>query len=307
MNSYDFDEDLSELEEDKEQEGDHIEQFKDEDKDDHDCECSDENSECACKFEEDDVDEDDESERSYDGSDADYYYELKEERDERKQRMRKEKEQHRAYEKTKEDEVGVAYRSLKKIEKERKTISAGCLAGQSFRLFCSDHVDFCHSDVDIYGTKRVDFYYLDDTEIPSPHKQKPGSETAMLYGDVYLNASVSCGFGPFCPPKHASRQPFKITSSDGMYELSFKFIGDGYLKLKVSKDMVFMNPYSTRPPAPPAAAPEVFEFVGVRRQLEKEKAERQERIKNSRRPPSPRETWFEMNHPMGSWNQGRYF
>jgi hypothetical protein len=307
VNGYDFDEDLSELEEDKEQERDDIEQFKNKDKNDQDCECNDEDSECDCSDEDDDMDEDDESERSYDDSDADYYYELKEERDERKQeklRERKEKERTRDIEKTKEEEVRVAYRSLNMAEKECETIPVGLLADQSFRLFCSDHVDLFYSD--IYVTKRVDFYYLDDTDIPCPHKQKPGSETDMLYGDVYLDASANCNFGPFCPPKSASPKAFKVRSCDGMYELSFTFIGNGYLKLRVSREMVFMNPDSASPPAPPAAAPEVFEFVGIWRDCEKEKAEQQERMKKARRPPSPRESWFEMNHPMGSWHQSRY-
>jgi hypothetical protein len=54
------------------------------------------------------------------------------------------------------------------------------------------------------------------------------------------------------------------------------------------------------PSTPPAAAPEVFEFVGIWRDWEIEKAEQQERMTNARRSPSPRESWFEMNHPMGS-------
>ncbi|KIW41795.1 uncharacterized protein PV06_05408 [Exophiala oligosperma] len=303
VNAYDFDEDLSELEEDKEQGTDDIEPFQSEDRDDPGCECDDEDLECNCKFENDNMGEDDGSERSYDGSDADYYYELKEERDERKQaklRERKEKERQRDIEKTREEEVRVAYRSLNKAEKERKTVPAGPLAGQSFQLFCSDHVDLFYSD--FYVTKRVDFYYLDDTSNPGRHNQKPGRETDMLYGDVYLNANANCNFGPFCPPKRASRKAFKVRSCDGMYELSFKFLGGGYLKLRVYREILFMNPYSPSSPAPPAAAPEVFEFVGIRRDREKEKGERQERMTNSRRSPSPRESWFEMNHPMGSWS-----
>jgi hypothetical protein len=128
----------------------------------------------------------------------------------------------------------------------------------------------------------------------------------MLYGEVYLDASANCNFGPFCPPKRASREAFKVRSCDGMYELSFKFIGNGYLKLGVSWEMVFMNPDGESPQAPPAAAAEVFEFVGIWRDREKEKTEQQERMKKARRSPSPREIWFEMNHPMGSWHQSRY-
>lgn len=244
MNGYDFDEDLSELEEDKEQERDDVAQFKSEDDDDEDCECGGEDSECDRKFEDnDDMDGDDESERSYDGSDADYYYKLKEECEERKQEKlqeRKEKERHRDIEKTKEEEIRAAYRSLNKAEKEGRTIAVGLLAGQSFKLFCSDHVDHFYSDV--YATKRVDFYCLVDTNNPGLHKQKAGGEADMLYGDVYLDANANCNFGPFRPPKRASRKAFTVRSCDGMYELSFRFVGHGYLKLRVSWEMVFISP-----------------------------------------------------------------
>jgi hypothetical protein len=305
INAYDFDEDLSEMEEDKEQERDDAEQLKEEEED---CACGGEDPECDCQFEDDDMDEDDESGRSYDGSDAEYYYELKEEREERKHEKgqeRKEKEREQEMERTKEEEVYAAYRSLNRAEKERKTIPIESLAGQGFKLFCSDHVDHFYSD--LYATKRVDFYHLDDTGNPRLDKPKLGGEADMLYGDVYLDANANYGFGPFRPPKGASRKAIKVKSCDGKYELSFKFIGNGYLKLSVSREMVFMKPYSANPPAPPPATPEVFEFVGIWRDREKEKAERQERMAKARRSPSPRESWFEMNHPMGWWHQSRYF
>lgn len=274
MNACDFDEDLSDLGEDKE--GD------------------------------DDTDRD-ESERSYDGSDADYYYELKEERKERKQEKLREriaKNCELEMESAKEEEVRAAYRSLLKAEKELKTIPIGSLAGQGFKLFCSDHVDYFYFN--IYATKRVDFYYLDDMGDLLPGKQKHSNEANMLYGDVYLDANASCNFGPFRPPRRASRKAIKVKSWDDEYELSFQFISNGYLKLRVSREMVFMNPYAESPPAAPPDAPEVFEFVGIWRDREKEKAERQERLK-AHCPPSPRESWFEMNHPMGWWHQSRYF
>ncbi|KAK3934240.1 hypothetical protein QBC46DRAFT_400360 [Diplogelasinospora grovesii] len=300
----DFDEDLSEAEEDKEQERDDVKQFEEK----QDCECGGDDPDCDCQFEDDnDIDKDDESERSYDGSDADYYYELKEEREERKQeklRERKEKERVREMERTKEEEVRAAYRSLKKAKKERKMAPVGPLEGQSFKLFCSDHVDHFYSD--LYAPKRVEFYHLDDANNPRLDKQKPSGEADMLYGDVYLDCDANCDFGPFRPPKRASRKAFKVKSCDGKYELSFKFIGNGYLKLRISREMVFMNPYSASPRAPLPAAPEMFEFVGIWSNWEKEKAERREKMAEARRSPSPRETWFEMNHPMGSWKSG-YF
>ena len=306
VNANDFDEDLSEPEKDRVQEGDDIKQFK---KEKQDCRCGGGDPECDCQFEdENDIDEDDESERSYDGSDADYYYELKEEREERKQeklREQKEKEREREMERTMEEEVRAAYRSLNTAENEGKIIPVGSLAGQGFKLFCSDHVDHFYSD--FYATKRVDFYHLDETNNPQLDKQKPGDRADMLYGDVYFDANANCNFGPFFPPKCASRKAFDVKSCDGEYRLSFKFIGNGYLKLRVSREMVFMNPYSATPAATPFAAPKVFEFLGIWRDREKEKAERRERRAKAHRSPSPRESWFEMNHPMGSWNQSMYF
>jgi hypothetical protein len=156
-------------------------------------------------------------------------------------------------------------------------------------------------------TKRVDFYHLDDTNNPRLHTQKPRSETDVLHGDLYLDANANCNFEPFRPPKRASRKAFKLRSCDGMYELSFKFIGNGYLKLRVSREMMFMNPYRANLPTPSTATPEKFEFVGIWRDWEKEKAEQQDRMTKARRLLSPRESWFEMNHPMGSWHQSRCF
>ena len=287
----DFDEDLSEPEDDKEQERDDSEQSTKEE----DCACGWDDLECDCQVDYNDNTDEDESERSYNGSDADCYYELKEEREERKQeklRERKEKEQQREFEKTMEDEVCAADRCLDTAEKERETNPVRPLAGQSFRLYCSDHVDYFYSD--LYKTKRVDFYHLNADE------RNPGEEADALYGNVYLDSNARCNFGPLRPPKLASRKAFKMKSSDDKYELSFQFIGHGYLKLRVPREMVFMKSYDGNPPSPPPAAPDVFEFAGILPDREKEEAERQERMAKARR--SPRETWFEMNHPMGAWS-----
>lgn len=132
------------------------------------------------------------------------------------------------------------------------------LQARVFKLFCSDHVDHFYSD--LYATKRVDFYHhhLDDANISCLDKQKPGSEAGMLYSDVYLDGSANCSFGPFPSPEHASRKPFKAKSCDGEHELSFKFIGNGYLELMFPREITFMNPYgATIRPPPLLAAPKM--------------------------------------------------
>lgn len=319
--SEDFDEDLSELEEGSKQKND---------------------AESDC-----------ESERSYAGSDADLYYELKEEREERKREKlqerkgrkrqkrkgRKHKAQQLAFERSKEEEVRAEYDSLEgqtnllswlakpgatpQARKEPTPIPFESLAGQEFELFCSDHVKYWY-DGSYYGEKSVYFWHP-DASVSDERKEglkDPNYETGMLFGELELGNYVMCKFGPFWPPSRASRKPVKVESDDGKHDISFQFLGNGYLKLRVSRNFVFMDSHlgNSKPPPPPSA-PQEFEFVGIWYNRPKEDAERHkedaERHKGDaerqnalmeekrRRSPSPRESWFELNHPMGAYYTGR--
>jgi len=310
VNPEDFDQDLSELEEENE--------LGKEQDEAAECECDRDDSECDCHLEDEDS-MDEESKRSYDGSDAEYYYELKKDRAERKRelllrqsRNGKKREQQMEFEKAKEEEVLAAYESFKKARRQARkkcgTIPIDSIANQTFQLYSSDHVDrfysseFCGT---IYATKRVDFYYLDEDEVKdvSRNDERQVGKNPV-YGLVYFNSEASCNFGPFRLPTRARRKSVKVKRSDGNYDLWFKFFGNRYLKLKVSRDLVFESPLVSS-----SDAPEIFEFAGILRNWEKEQKEMAEewerRAKN--RPPSPRESWFEMNHPMGWWNQSRMF
>jgi hypothetical protein len=293
----DFDEDLSDLEEKTD---------KEEAESTLDCECDGEDSECECQIKDDEdvYDSDDSmSDRSYDGSDAEDYYELKE-REERKRELRnirEEKEEQRIFERSMEKEVHDAYESLKKIEMEGETPPLDFIARKRFRLFSIDYVDHCdHFDFD--ESKFVEFYYLDENGNVQP---PPDREVEQMRGQVYLNADSGCELVPFLPPKHASLEDYRLKGDDGKYELTFQFLSNDYLKLKVSRELVFMD--ESQPPH----APEFFKFVGIHVDREKEKAERERREveKTAQRPPSPRESWFEMNHPQGYYRshpQGYY-
>lgn len=320
-NTCDFDEDLSELEEGSEEEDD-AEQLGDEEED---CECDSEDSECGCQFQDDYDSESDESERSYDGSEADYYYELKREREERKREIKKEerwerldKQQRFEFEKSKEEEVRAAERSLAKLQKEGRTLplKPASLTGHQFPLFCSDHVNhFYYSG--LYTAKYVQFFDPDDKAVGNGSHdpdEKSGDDAGMLYGELVLDMDTSYKFGPFFPPSNATYRPVKVETRDGKHRLSLDFIGNGYLKLKVSRNMVFMY-WDDESPAmcpPDAPAPEVFEFAGIWFDPEKQKAEREKmeverkKLERQRRSPSPRESWFELNHPMGAYYDRRY-
>lgn len=247
--------------------------------------------------EEDEIDQvDTASNRSYNGSDADYYYELKAERKERKlelqetrERNKQAKDGQRAFDRDKEREVQEMYDSLKNAKQSEIPLEP--IAGKHFCLYSLDHVDYCYSS-DMYPSKYVEFYHLDENDRSG--QLLPARQETQMHGHVYFNSDTDCDFGPFSPPKHAGLEEFRLGSTRGKYGLVFQFISNDYVKLKVPREVVFANR------DPPAEAPEVFEFAGIRYDREKGKAETKRK-----RSPSPRETWFEMNHPMGWWNQSR--
>lgn len=298
----DYDEDISELgDADKSSEG----------EEEPECECDSDASECECSFE--DKYNDNASEKTIDNSfsDAELYYELKDERKARKRdllrwRLHAEKARNSTMEhaKAREEEVNTAYHAFKKARRRAKkngdTIPLDFTMGhrgREYELFSTQHVEWLY-DEHLYPTKRADFY-LDNPAGGSPPKD--GKERPM-YGQIYLDWNSDCDFGPICIPKRARRKDFKFKDDSGTYDLRIKFFGDKYLKLSLPRAMVEFGHKL------PPGAPERFEFVGVLRDLEKEKEERlraaEERKKN--RPASPRESYFEMNHPMGWWAQSRW-
>lgn len=91
----------------------------------------------------------------------------------------------------------------------------------------------------------------------------------MLDGLVHLDECVRCYFRPLRPPKRASRKTIKVKGDDGAHELSFKFLGEGYLKLRIPREMAFMDRCDG---SLPVTALEVFDFVGNRFDWKKEMA-----------------------------------
>jgi hypothetical protein len=160
------------------------------------------------------------------------------------------------FEKSKEDEVKAAYVKFKKARrrarKKGKTMPIDSIAGQAFELFSSDYID--GSDNTLYGTKRAEFYCLDeddlyeddDIEISGTNGKKVAREGKQIYGDVYFDTDANCNFGPIPVPIRARRKDVKVKSENGKYDLRSKFFGNGYLKLSVSWDLAFMGGYNSR-------------------------------------------------------------
>ncbi|EQL29708.1 hypothetical protein BDFG_07700 [Blastomyces dermatitidis ATCC 26199] len=205
---------------------------------------------------------------------------LKAERKERKlelqetrDRNREAKDSQRTFDRDKESEVQEMYDSLKNAKPSE--IALEQIVGKNFRLYSVDHVDYCYSS-DMYPSKYVEFYHLDKND-PSG-QLLPARQETQMHGH------------------YAGLEEFRLESTRGKCGLVFQFISNDYVKLKVPREVVFANRDL------PAEAPEVFEFAGIRYDREKGKAERKRK-----RSPSPRETWFEMNHLMGWWNQSRLY
>lgn len=270
------------------------------------CYC--EGSECGCESVASDGSGTCSDDQSYDGSDADYYHELKELREERKQELldlkeqdEKEKQVAREIELEMEDKVREVRERLEKQMATGKGDEPPGIgnAGQylHFKLFSVEHVDYFYND--FYASKYVEFYSQAafDGDQEYDEEAKPG-ENDELGGHVYFNSSAGCDLTSFLLPKKASLEEFRVPISDREYDghhVAFQFLGDGYLTMTIDRHIVFGQD------TPTDSAPEKFMFVGIRQDiLDQDQSCR----KRKRAVSSPRETWFERTHPMGSYNLG---
>ncbi|KAJ2968511.1 hypothetical protein NQ176_g9146 [Zarea fungicola] len=263
------------------------------------CECDRDSDDCDCECESSGHDgEDHSSQRSYDGSDADYYYELKYEREERKrelQEIRLEQLKVRDFEQQKVTEVEEAVRQWQDTCALRDAFPPLTqLTGKLFYLFCVDYVDHCWN-ADLSSSKYVEFHALDADAVLPDEEQPSHDNSEQIYGHVYLDANTGCDLAPFIPPKLAGVEEHSLKSFHGEYELLVRFISNDYLILTVPQRLILQDQ------SPLQSAPDTFQFMGIRFDREKE---RKERLVKRKRSPSPRESWFEMNHPMGAWNLG---
>jgi hypothetical protein len=208
--------------------------------------------------------------------------------------------------KRKEEEAQKVYDSLKPAKEGKgkgkgkdKKKSLACFeptASMHFDLYSTHYVTH-YPDMSFFPPLYIEFYY-------SAEIGRPDSE-GQLEGHIYIDHGTNCAFKPFFPPKYASLDEHVLKSSDGRYRLTIQFIGDDYLKLKLPRELIPDNKSVSK-----HSMPNRFEFVSIQRDFEKQREERrkaQAKRKRSPSPASPRESWFEMNHPMGWWNQYRGF
>ncbi|KAJ5364930.1 uncharacterized protein N7496_010643 [Penicillium cataractarum] len=298
---YEFDEDLSDLASERtageeEQPTKKRRKLEDSDKE------SDEDEDKEDDEEEDDDKDDSTSERSHADSLADVYYEFKEIREERKRELERERQDILFMiqsESEIESQVNQAYRSFIDAPKEDKLTSMLSLHATTYIIHCRDQPKYFYNGL---GPGYVEFYHL-SVEDNFGSNPPPDFDPKRMHGHIYINASNGVQFEPFDPPEEFSGSDFIISPvPSGPHDVRIKFFSRDCIKMSLPKELTFENK------EPPADAPDLFEYVGVRRDWEKWKAERkrmwEEAEKN--RPPSPRDSWFERTHPVGYWNQGQW-
>ncbi|KAM7200643.1 hypothetical protein V8F33_003848 [Rhypophila sp. PSN 637] len=354
----DFDEDLSDIEEDGEEWEDVDEDEEEEEEGEKvspkcdeipgygpDCDCEPIDEE---EYNSEDEDSDAaESERSYCGSEADFYYEMKKMREARKRQLLLEKKKafaeelrhERAREKEILDAIGAIRQqqnndsvnekgggtSLGNKQAAKITTELEPLPGKTFRLFCSDL-----TGEDLGMIKYVRFYHSygggqDDTtdEIQEKNcsifKLEPNSSSptnGQVHGAMCIGRQTSYEFEPFLL---WNQKPKAITvktkpeadgghleaESGGHVNLTFNIFGNDHVELELTRESLGAL---SDIPIDYLNFPEVLRFVGVKCDLHQEAAERATArwaARRAARSPSPRRTWFEMNHPMGWYKQSR--
>ncbi|KAM7216357.1 hypothetical protein V8F06_008279 [Rhypophila decipiens] len=295
----DFDEDISDLEEDVDEDED------EEEEEEKECdECGGPpgfDPECGCEpIDEEDSSEEDEdeyysdagSERSYCGSEADFYYEMKKMREARKRQLllenktafTEEVKHHRVREKEILDAIGAIRQHSNK------------------QANTTEHLEPLPDDTDEIQEKS-EFSFTSSL-----------AANGQVHGAMGIGRHTACVFEPFRlwnqnPKAITVKAKPKLEAESGHINLTFNFVGNDHVELKLTRESLgalsdilvdYLN------------LPAVLRFVGVKCDLVQEGAElvaarRAARrvARRAARSPSPRRTYFEMNHPMGWYEQSR--
>ncbi|KAI0150047.1 hypothetical protein F4776DRAFT_604265 [Hypoxylon sp. NC0597] len=280
----DFDEDLSELEE--------------EDEVPFQCHCEaadDPNIECECYF---GYDPDDVSEISYTGSDSHWYYRLKDLREERKEELREQREAEKRHkQKTLElhkqhvDEVRAACDALQRnagnpsinlfensswgtigeTSKGGNSVPVDRYRATTFNLYSVDFVEHCYQyDIYLYW-KYIEFmeYYEGYYEGHSRERKFH----SPVESRICVNPNYDMQFKKFHAPERASLKGYRLETDDGEEDITIQFVGQDYLRMFVSRDIVEAHAYDPGLTIS-NSAPEVFEFVGIVPELHKQSVKR---------------------------------
>ncbi|KAL4946750.1 hypothetical protein BDV06DRAFT_217908 [Aspergillus oleicola] len=204
-------------------------------------------------------------------------------------------------EKKEADKVRKVYESLESTTKRQK-LGPDSLVGKKHRLYSTDYIEHCFIP-SYYATKYIEFYRLgeDDWEVLAEQEEKQ-----TVNGHMYFSSSYGPDLKPFTPPKYTGLDAHELEAFRGTDSITVQFLNNDYVRFKVPREVgLFDGDTNSSKPIPDA-----FEFNEIRFGFEKERKEREKALEEAKRKrsPSPRESWFEMNHPMGWWRQnGNYW
>jgi hypothetical protein len=266
----DFDEDISELESES--------GFA--------CHCASDASDCEC-----DLDE-----RDFTDEDSVYaeYKEMREERQRELAELRKDQERTIEYHKAREDEVEKAWTELKESRTQGVEAQKLSLELAHFTIYSSEYVRSWDMAYD-HGTSYIEIY--------SPDEFDERTDNTQVVGHIYFDANITPDLEAFEVPKYAGLCSINIGVKGSDANVTVTFINQFLLKMVVPRSIAY-------PRSPPPNTPELLEFVGISKNFENERTRQEKREREEaearcrkQREVSPRESWFEMNHPMGSWAQ----
>ncbi|RSL53172.1 hypothetical protein CEP54_010569 [Fusarium duplospermum] len=209
-----------------------------------------------------DVDERDET-RSNPGREYDYYYELKKQREERKQQIKQEKkdgeptdkEKTRQIEQKMEKQVKEAYRRVKNRRGYRDNLN---LRGKRFWLGSLDHWQYAYLGFTVqFMTKYVDFDDYPEVYYDGWSMHPPPAQMAELEGQVGMHEKSACYFGGSEPPARPGLKDYVFQS--GEHSLTFQFIDNHHLIMKLPREIVF----GCHPRKMPPNTPEILTFYGI--------------------------------------------
>lgn len=258
------------------------------------CECE-SDDECECYLE-----EDNESTRSdYSGGTiTESYSEYKEMREDRLRELiaiRKEEEEELAALRKRQEgsiQYHMAWEQDTELKEDRKRGTKGqkLALARDFTLYSSEYVRL--QELSWYDARwRFDFYW--------PEEYGERETKRHFVGLLYFGAEVVIDLKPFEAPRRAIRQASTIAVEGCNQRIEVRFINPDFIQVQVPRSLLQDISSSLN-------SSDIVQFAGVRKSFENDRSrkDRQERAEKHKqeaaereraRPPSPRETYAELN------------
>ncbi|KAI1763569.1 hypothetical protein GGR53DRAFT_497125 [Hypoxylon sp. FL1150] len=157
--------------------------------------------------------------------------------------------------------------SIGRMVAQGQMVDAGHVRSKPYDLYSVDYMENCDQDNYEHYWIRADFEETVDLEEGNPTTAAPLSDETRagdtVYCRIYASVDNTPNLKPFHAPERLSLETYHLDAQDGSYEIAVQFIGRDYLKMQVPAQL--MRTYNHFPV--PDSAPEVFEFVGVFRDV----------------------------------------